>query len=298
MAARRFGGAYAASLTPLTAGGDAVDVEAIPPLVDLLAGAGLEGLLALGTTGEGILLDRGERRAAVGAFVAATRGRMTVIAHCGAQTTRETAMLVEDAVDAGADAIAVIPPPYFALDRDSILAHLLVAAQACAPVPFFVYEFAARSGYAVPLDVLSELRMRAENLAGLKVSDSPWDRVEPYIIDGLAVFVGQEVLIDRALAAGAAGAVSGLAAALPEVVVEAVRSATPEAPRRCGEIRGRLERFPLHAALKRVLASRGVPIRADVRRPLRQLTAEEARALDAEIPDLLAVARAAQPSPQ
>lgn len=296
MSARRFGGAYAASLTPLSGMGSAVDIDAIPAYVDLLAGAGLDGMLALGTTGEGILLDRAERRVAVSAFVRAARGRMTVIAHCGAQTTRETAALASDAAAAGADAVAVIPPPYFQLDDASILAHLLSAAQACEPLPFFVYEFAARSGYAVPLAVLSSLRTSAANFVGLKVSDSPWERVEPYMLEGLAIFVGQEVLIDRALAAGAAGAVSGLAAALPEVVAGAVRTGSPEAAQRCGTIRGRLERFPFHAGLKHVLASRGVPIRDDVRAPLRPLSDDDRRALDAEIPALLALAGAGSPA--
>jgi 4-hydroxy-tetrahydrodipicolinate synthase len=292
----RFAGAFAASLTPLTAGAEGVDVDAVPQLVDFLAGAGIDGMLALGTTGEGILLDRAERRAAVGAFAAASRGRLTVIAHCGAQTTRETSALCADAAEAGADAVAVIPPPYFALDEQELLQHLVAAARASAPLPFFVYEFAARSGYAVPPPLLAELGSRVPNLTGLKVSDPSWESVQPYILDGLAVFVGQEVLLDRALAAGAAGAVSGLAAALPEVVVEAVRSRSREASQCAGEVRGRLARFPFHAAMKRVLAARGLAVGGDVRAPLRSLTATEKEALDAELPALLALAGAVAPA--
>ena len=47
------------------------------------------------------------------------------------------------------------------------------------------------------------------------------------------------------------------------------------------ELREAIERFPRHAALKAVVASRGVPIREDVRRPLRGLTAAERDALTA-----------------
>ena len=155
-----------------------------------------------------------------------------MIVHCGAQSTRDTAMLAEQAVADGAAGVAVIAPPYFAPDDRALEEHFLVAARASAPAPFYVYEFAARSGYAVPIVVIEKLRERAPNLAGLKVSDIPFEHVEPYLLDGLDVFIGAEELIHRGLASGAAGAVSGLAAALPEVTVRAVRTAPPRtAPR-------------------------------------------------------------------
>lgn len=289
-AAPPFAGAFAASVTPLTPDGDGLDAAAIGPLVDRLCAAGVDGILALGTTGEGILLDAAERRSAVAAFAAAAHGRIAVIAHCGAQTTHATCALAAGAAEAGADAVAVISPPYYALDDAELRDHLVAAAAACAPLPFFVYEFAARSGYAVPPAVISELRMRAANLAGLKVSDSPWERFQPYLLDGLAVFVGPEALIHRGMHGGAVGAVSGLAAALPELVVEAVRSGDAEVSTRAGEVRRRVSRYPFHAALKRILAARGAGLSPAVRRPLRDLDAEERRLLDAELPELLTLA--------
>ena len=50
--------------------------------------------------------------------------------------------------------MAVIAPPYFRLDDRALLTHLEAAAAACAPLPFYVYEFARASGYPVPLPVL------------------------------------------------------------------------------------------------------------------------------------------------
>jgi dihydrodipicolinate synthase/N-acetylneuraminate lyase len=73
-------------------------------------------------------------------------------------------------------AVAVIAPPYYAPDDRALVDHFTAAGLACAPLPFFVYEFAARSGYAVNPDVVDELRSRLPNLAGLMVSDSPWER--------------------------------------------------------------------------------------------------------------------------
>lgn len=281
-------GVLAASVTPLAEGGDRVDEAAIAPLLDFYAAAGLDGVLAMGTTGEGILLDVEERRRVTELFVNAAHGRLKVIAHAGAQTTAATVEIAHSAAAAGADGVAVIGPPYFPLDRRAIVEHFVAAAQACAPLPFYIYEFAARSGYPVPLDAVAEIRDRCPNLAGLKVSDAPWEAFEPYLIEGLAIFVGPETLIDRGLARGAVGAVSALASALPELVIEAVRSRSPEASARCGVARDAIQRYPLHSALKTLLARRGIPISPEVRRPLRRLAESEVAEFEAVVRELLA----------
>ena len=273
-------GAIAAAVTPLADGGERVDLEAIAPLVSFLAAAGIDGVLTCGTTGEGVLLGTDERRAVTEAFLAARPGGFRVAVHAGAQTTADTVALAAHAAAVGADAVAVIAPPYFPLDAEELLAHFAAAADACAPLPFYVYEFAGRSGYAIPVEVIERLRERAPNLAGMKVSDTPFDAVRPYLLEGLDVFVGSEPLVLEGMEHGAVGAVSGLATAWPEVVVSLVRDWDPMAHARVVDLRERLAGLPFHAALKVVLAARGVPIGPDVRGPLRTLApAERALAL-------------------
>ncbi len=272
-------GTLAASVTPLAGGGASLDEEAFGPVVDFLVAGGLDGLLAMGTNGEGILLSVDERRRAAETFLEASSGRLQVAVHCGAQTTADTVDLAAHAAERGAAAVAVIGPPYFPLDDEALLAHFAAAAAACAPLPFYVYEFARTSGYAVPHVVIERLREAAPNLAGLKVSDHPWTAFEPYLIEGLDVFVGPESLIAQGLAGGATGAVSALASAFPELVVAAVRGEDADV----GGLRALIERFPRHAALKHVLLRRGVRIREDVRGPLRALTPGERDGLDAAL---------------
>lgn len=270
-------GALAAALTPLRAAGEALDEDAFGPYVDFLARGGVDGLLALGTTGEGFLLPVEQRLRAAELFVEAAKGRLLVAVHCGAQSTWDTVELCAHAGDVGADGVAVMAPPYFPLDDEELLGHLAAAARACAPVPFYVYEFAARSGYAVSVAVLERLREVAPNFRGLKVSDTPWERFAPYLIEGLDIFVGPESLLPQGLAAGASGAVSALASTFPELVATAVRDpgGADLAP-----VREALERFPFQAAAKFVLVRRGVPVGPDVRRPLRMLSAAEEKELE------------------
>jgi dihydrodipicolinate synthase/N-acetylneuraminate lyase len=139
-----------------------------------------------------------------------------------------------------------------------------------------LYEFRARAGWSIAGDVLARLRERAPNLAGLKVSNRPFADVEPYLVDGLDVFVGAEDLLSLGLERGAAGAVSGLAAVFPEEVVRLARGEPSRAP----ELRAGLDRFPFHAAAKLALARRGVRIELDVRCPLRQLSQTERTELE------------------
>ena len=271
-------GALAAAVTPLRDGGEALDEEAFAPYVDFLAAGGVDGLLALGTTGEGFLLPVEQRMRSAQLLVEAAHGRLQVAVHAGAQSTWDTVELAAHAADVGADAVAVMGPPYFPLDESELLLHFAAAARACAPTPFYVYEFAARSGYAVPVPVLERLRETASNFRGLKVSDVPWDRFAPYLIEGLDIFVGPESLIGPGIDAGAVGAVSALGSAFPELVAAAVRDPSSAD---LAAVRLAMERFPFQSALKTVLARRGVPINPDVRRPLRTLTDEERAELEA-----------------
>jgi dihydrodipicolinate synthase/N-acetylneuraminate lyase len=268
-------GAIAAAVTPLRDGGHALDEDAFDPLVRFLAEGGVDGLLALGTTGEGVLLNLTERRRAAERFVAARPRGFQIAVHCGAQTTHDTIALAAHAQEIGADAVAVIAPPYYPLDPDELFLHLRSAASACAPIPFYVYEFSGRSGYAIPVPVIERLRAGAPNLRGLKVSDSPWTAVAPYLMEGLDLFVGLEPLVLEGLEAGATGAVSGLATAFPETVARLVHDRDAAAHQRVLALRDGLAGIPFLAAMKAALADRDVPVREDVRPPLRGLTDEE-----------------------
>ena len=117
----------------------------------------------------------------------------------------------------------------------------------------------------------------------MKVSDRGFDEVESYLGLGLDVFVGSEPLIPRALAAGATGACPGWRARCPS----SWPASSPTRRRRAASGSRRPARRcparPRSPGLKRVLARRGVPISGDMRAPLRPLTADEERLVDAAV---------------
>lgn len=268
-----------AAITPLTDDGVALDEGAIAPYVEFLESHGADGIFACGTTGEGVLLSLEERRRVASAYRATISG--TLIVHAGAQNTVDTCSLAAHAGEIGADAVAVIAPPYYALDNDALTAHFVAAARACAPLPFYCYAFTARSGYPLPVEVIERIGGSVDNLAGLKVSETPFERVEPYLDLGLPVLIGSEPLIPAGLARGAIGSVSAMAAAFPDVVRAALDNPN-DAAERLAAVRAAMEASgQLIAAAKHVVGRRGVPVDRGMRAPLRRLTDAETRALDA-----------------
>jgi dihydrodipicolinate synthase/N-acetylneuraminate lyase len=276
-----------AAVTPMTDRGAAVDLAAIAPYAAFLESNGADGAFVCGTTGEGVLLALDERRAVASAFRSGLRGALVV--HAGAQTTADTVALARHAMEIGADAVAVIPPPYFPLDDDALTAHFVAAARAAAPLPFYCYAFTARSGYPLPVDVIERIGAAVDNLAGLKVSESPFERVEPYLGLGLPVLIGSEPLIPAGVARGAIGTVSGMAAAFPDVVRECLDVGDEAAGQRLAALRRSLEATgQLIPAVKHVLGMRGVPVAPAVRPPLPTLTDAEASALEDAVRETLA----------
>ena len=171
----------------------------------------------------------------------------------------------------------MIAPPYFRLDEDELLAHFVAAARACAPLPFYAYELEKASGYAIPLGrrAVARGRRQPRRDEGQRRAVREGAAVHAR---GLDVFIGAESLIGEGLAAGAVGAVSGLAAAFPEVVVEAVRSGDST---RGGRAAAGDRALSAPRGVEGGAVARGVPMREDVRAPLRGLT-------DAERAELLA----------
>ena len=292
-AGRALRGTLAAAVTPLRDGSARLDEEAVEPLARFLAEGGVDGVLVGGTTGEGLLLSVAERRRLTERWLAAAGGELLVCVHAGAQTTADSVAVAEHAAAAGADAVAVIGPPYFALDDAALAAHFTAVGEASGGLPFYLYEFRDRTGYALSVELVERLRGALPGLAGLKVSDSPFSALRPYLLDGLDVFVGSEPLLVQALEAGAAGAVSGLAAAFPEEVAGVVRAPGEEGTARLRALKEAVGAFGAQAALKHALGRRGVPVAPDVRAPLRPLAADERRALDGALERLEVLGAAA-----
>ena len=128
--------------------------------------------------------------------------------------------------------------------------------------------------------MLARLRDDVPNFVGLKVSDTPWDAFEPYLLDGLDVFVGPESLDPPRPRGRRCRRRLGTRGRIPAEVAAVVSEPTAEGAAGWPSYEPASSASRARRPLKRVVAARGVPVRSDVRAPLRDLTGDEAGALE------------------
>jgi 4-hydroxy-tetrahydrodipicolinate synthase len=272
-------------LTPFDEGGE-VDLAAVRRLVDFLIGRGVAGLFPGGTTGEGPLLATEERRQLAEAVIEAAGGRLPVIVHVGAVSTRETAELARHAQAAGADAVAIVAPYYYSYSEGALFQHFERVAAQVPDLPIYLYHnpFVGRSHLTVGL--FARLVKEVGNVAGVKDSSSNLELVRAGVgLRGgqLNIASGDDGLILAAMALGADACVSGNSNVVPELVVALTRAAAEGDLPRARKLQAKLDaaRAILGdggdlSIFKGVLALRGVPMGA-VRGPMLQASERKIR---------------------
>jgi 4-hydroxy-tetrahydrodipicolinate synthase len=116
--------------TPFTPDGSEVDVEALRRIVHHVVDGGVHGIMTTGGTGEFPHLSREERRLVTEVVAAEAAGAVTIFAGTSACSTREAIELTADAADVGADAAILVPPYYFGIPDEMLLAHFADIARA------------------------------------------------------------------------------------------------------------------------------------------------------------------------
>ncbi|WP_029145550.1 dihydrodipicolinate synthase family protein [Microbacterium luticocti] len=200
--------------TPLLPGGE-VDTASLRRLVDHLIASGVDGLFALGSTGETAYFTNAQRVQILTTIVDAAAGRVPVIAGAIELTAGRVIECARQLVDAGADAIVTTGPLYTINSRDEVADHFRTIA-AALPVPLWAYDVPVRVHSKLPLEMVIELG-REGVISGIK--DSSGDDVgfrrliaaNQAAGHPLQVFTGHEVVVDAMLLAGADGVVPGLA---------------------------------------------------------------------------------------
>ena len=137
-----FDGVSTALVTPFRDG--AIDEAALRELVEIQIAAGVDGLVPCGSTGESATMSYAEHRRVVEIVVAATAGRVPVLAGTGSNNTREAIELTRHAKEAGADGALLISPYYNKPTQEGIVAHYTEIARQTA-FPLVVYNIPGRT---------------------------------------------------------------------------------------------------------------------------------------------------------
>ena len=196
-----------------------VSPERAARLTEHLISKGVQGLYVCGSSGECIYQDVEERKETLRAVVEAAAGRVTIIAHVAANSTRDSILLAEHAQSLGVDAIAAIPPIYFKLPEYSIADYWNAISAAAPETDFFIYNIPQLAGVALTPNLL-KVMLQNPRVKGVKNSSMPSLDIQTFKIiggDGLCVFNGPDEQFLAGRLMGACGGIGGTYAAMPEL---------------------------------------------------------------------------------
>lgn len=217
-------GVYSVLPTPFHANGD-LDEESLRRVIDLFIGAGVNGVTALGVTGEVARLDDGERRRLLEVVVEHVKGRIGVVAGTTAEGTRTCIAYTRHARQAGATAVMVSPPRMPKLNSEAVVRHYKALADA-VDIEIVVQDYPPISGFAMEPGLLARIAKEIPRARTIKLEDPPTPFKTSRIIEAagdtpVRIFGGLGgVFLLEELLAGATGAMTGFA--FPEILVQIV----------------------------------------------------------------------------
>jgi len=261
----RLSGIFPAAITPHHPKTREADYSAALELIDFLTAAGVDGICIFGSTGEFINYSFAERSRLLS--LAAKRSRVPLIAGVSHSTLSGALQLADDAISAGADALMLMPPYFFRYGQGEVEQfYRTFARETSDALPILLYNIPV---FTTGIEIPTVRRLfETGRFAGIKDSSGDWPYFEQLLVLKrelpLALFGGPELLVGRALHAGADGIISGCACAIPELVVALARAiAAGDKPladaldARLIDFATRVGQFPWPVAVRRAVELRG-----------------------------------------
>ena len=214
-----FKGFATALATPMTTTG--VDYDALARLIDFQLENGINGLVAVGTTGESATLEPWERKEVIKFTIDRVNGRVPVVAGTGTNNTAHVLDFTKFACDAGADGVLVVTPYYNKATQGGLIAHYTAVADA-SDKPVIVYNVPGRTGCNILPATLSVLADHP-NIAAVKEASGNMAQVVEIFQkcgDRLDVYSGEDGLVVPMLSMGGMGCISVLSNVVPKQSVE------------------------------------------------------------------------------
>ena len=241
-----FRGVATAIVTPLTK--DGVDYEQFARLIEMQIAAGVDAIVAVGTTGEGSTLSDEEHKEAIRFCVEKVAGRIPVIAGTGSNDTAYAISLTKFACEVGADAMLLVTPYYNKATQKGMEASFRAIADASTK-PCILYNVPSRTGCNLLPETVLALADHP-NIVGIKEACgniSQIAKLASLVGDKLDIYSGNDDQIVPSLSLGGAGVISVLSNILP---AETKKICTDYFEGRCSEaLAAQLRLLPLIDAL-------------------------------------------------
>lgn len=203
-----------------------IDTARLRDVVERSISAGVDGVVAGGSTGEFATMSHDERRLLVDTVVEHTAGRVPVIAQTGAVTTREAIALSQAAQASGADVLMLVTPYYEALSLEETVTYIKDVAES-VEIPVMLYNIPGATGVNLDPATIVGLAEQIPHVKYVKDSSANWEQALQLIHhhrDVIGTFIGWDAYLFSALAEGAAGVMAGTANVVPAEIVRVTRS--------------------------------------------------------------------------
>lgn len=205
----------------------AISTEGVKALTRHLISKGVKGVYVGGSSGECIYQHVDERKRVLETVLEEAKGKLTVIAHVGCNNTADSVELAAHAQQAGADAIASIPPIYFHLPEHAIAEYWNAMSAAAPELDFVIYNIPQLAGTALSMNLLKEM-LKNPRVIAVKNSSMPVQDIQMFKAEGVrqrgengfVVFNGPDEQFVAGRAIGADGGIGGTYAVMPELYVK------------------------------------------------------------------------------
>ncbi|TBZ21296.1 dihydrodipicolinate synthase family protein [Rhizobium leguminosarum] len=199
---------------------ETINYEATRAQVRRQVAAG-NNIMCAGTNGDFSALTHGEKVKLLEEVVDEVGGKVDVIVNAGMPATFETLQLAKEFDRIGVTGIAVITPFFIACAQDGLIRHFSTVADA-VNTPVYLYDIPARTQNHIEPETARKLATHG-NIAGIKDSGGAQETLAAYLrvskeVEGFEVYSGPDHLVLWSLQNGAAGCISGLGNAMPDVL--------------------------------------------------------------------------------
>jgi 4-hydroxy-tetrahydrodipicolinate synthase len=279
-----FRGTFTALVTPFR--GEAVDSSALEKLIEAQIGGGINGLVAVGTTGESPTLTHEEKHEVIKLTVKVAKGRCKVLVGTGSNSTRDAIEATKFAEKAGVDGALLVSPYYNKPSQEGLFRHFKAVAENTS-LPIMLYNIPGRCSVDIGPDTVVRLAEACRNIVSIKEASGSVERVgelRRHLPDEFTIMSGDDSLTLPFMSVGAVGIVSVASNLFPTEVCDLVRACESGDFRAAAKLQRRM--FPLFKDLfiepnpvpvKMALGWRGV-MSGEVRLPLCEMTdANQAR---------------------
>ena len=258
--------------------------ERVQELAKFYLDKGVKGLYVGGSSGECIYQNVTERKEVLENVMAAIGGKMTIIAHVAAPSTRDSVELAKHAESLGVDALAAIPPIYFGLPEFAIRDYWTAMMNATS-LDFIIYNIPQTTGYALSVNMLKEM-MSFDQVIGVKNSSMPVQDIYLFKRNAgkeIVIFNGPDEQFVAGRIMGADAGIGGTYGVMPELFLAANQAIEDSEIEKAQEIQIMIDdiifkmleaKGNLYDVMKAILVKRGVTI-GSVRAPLPRITSED-----------------------